>query len=227
MKNPWIQYPTRVMLAFLGVIGVYLLLAAALSPLRTRPEARACEQKAPFYVATTGIHLEIVLPREQLPLALEHALGLPDQARYVALGWGERDFYLTTPAWSDLKPGLALKAVLIPTPSALHLTTYTRRSSDWYQLNICPESYEDLNAYLLDSFAKDPEGRPRRIDHPGYNDRDAFYEANRRYSFYRTCNNWVNQALQEADVQTAVWSPFEFGLLYHLPEKGSPRLDER
>lgn len=217
MKKRGIKWAAAGILSFLALIGIYLALALALSLLGTGPETHTCEQKAPFFVATTGIHLEIVLPRDQLPPYLEETLELPERTLFVAFGWGERDFYLNTPTWKDLKPGRALKALLIPSPSALHVSGYAHPHPDWNALPICEGAYAKLNSYITSSFSKGPDGRPLKIDHPGYNDHDAFYEANRRYSCYRTCNNWVNQALRKAGLRTAIWSPFEFGVLYHLP----------
>jgi len=38
------------------------------------------------------------------------------------------------------------------------------------------------------------------------------------FSLFNTCNVWVNKALKVTGIETSVWSPFDFGVLHHLPE---------
>ena len=56
-----------------------------------------------------------------------------------------------------------------------------------------------------------------KLDVEGYNSYDSFFEAKGSFSFYRTCNIWVNKALKVIGVKTSIWSPFDFGVLHHLP----------
>jgi hypothetical protein len=74
-----------------------------------------------------------------------------------------------------------------------------------------------LLKYLSNSFKKD-DGKIQKIDIDGYAYNDSFYDANGSFSIFKTCNIWVNKALKEANIETSVWSPFDIGILYHLPE---------
>ena len=42
--------------------------------------------------------------------------------RYIAIGWGDKGFYLDTPTWADLKFSTAFKAAFWLGNSAIHTT---------------------------------------------------------------------------------------------------------
>ena len=44
--------------------------------------------------------------------------------RYIAIGWGDKGFYLDTPTWADLKFSTAFKAAFWLGNSAIHTTFY-------------------------------------------------------------------------------------------------------
>jgi len=102
--------------------------------------------------------------------------------------------------------------------TVMHLTEYRRPRADWVPVAVCPEQLSPLINYLQASFASDETGQIVEIPASGYTNRDTFYEAKGSYSCFRTCNNWANQALKAAKVKTALWSPFDKGVLYHLGE---------
>ncbi len=192
----------------------YLLVAGVLSLVPTDPEPHECAEREPVFILTNGVHLFLLIPRDKLGPSLREGLSMPSHAEYVLFGWGERDFYINTPTWKQLKPGLALKALFLPTDPAMHVD-YSRTPRG-HPVDLCPEQMDRLTGYIAESFERDREGKFIRIDHPGFGPYDAFYAARGTYSLARTCNNWVNQALKRADVKTSLWSPFDGGVLYHL-----------
>jgi len=36
------------------------------------------------------------------------------------------------------------------------------------------------------------------------------------FSCFKTCNTWTNQTLKKAEIKTAIWTPFDSGILKHL-----------
>jgi uncharacterized protein (TIGR02117 family) len=84
------------------------------------------------------------------------------------------------------------------------------------RIDLNAEQYTRLVAGLRAGFARGADGRPGRIDDPGYFDTDAFYEGTGRYTAWLTCNEWIRRVLAGAGVRTAVWSPFEAALFWQL-----------
>ena len=59
------------------------------------------------------------------------------------------------------------------------------------------------------------DGKPLRIDHPGYGPHDAFYHGVGKASAIKTCNQWVGRAASASPgSRPALWSPFAQGLLW-------------
>jgi uncharacterized protein (TIGR02117 family) len=134
----------------------------------------------------------------------------------VAFGWGDRNFYLKTPEWSDLTFTVAFKALFLKSNTAMHVTLYPRKINSWKQLPLCDEQLMALIDYINNSFAEDENGKLVKMDFEGYHQFDSFFEAKGSFSLFKTCNVWVNSALKEAEVRTAVWTPIDFGVLYHI-----------
>lgn len=181
----------------------------------------------PVFVRTNGVHADLVLPAaephdwtREFPHAalidLAHADGGMGVYQWVAFGWGDRAFYLTTPTWADLKPGTAWQALSGQGRGAMHVE-YLRRPQD-YEVEpmwVSQHEYAALVAYVRAWFARDAGGRVQRIDHPGFGAADAFFEAEGSYSPWLTSNDWVRRGLSQAGVRTAAWSPFDRALLWH------------
>lgn len=206
----------RAVLFVLASILIYLLAALVLSLLTTQPDPIACEEPQQFYVSTNGVHLDIVIPISQIAEADWEGVEVPKGIHYLAVGWGDKGFYLETPTWEDLSAKVAIKALFGASETAMHLTYYYRPSSNWKQLELCPDQAQSLIAFIQASFQEDAKGRFIPIPGVGYTDLDVFFEAKGNYSVFRTCNNWANEALKAAKVKTALWAPFDKGVLRHL-----------
>jgi uncharacterized protein (TIGR02117 family) len=171
------------------------------------------------YLADNGVHADIVMPvnaqgldwRPLFP-ASDFAGADPD-AKWIAFGAGEERVYLNTPTWWDLTPRTIWSAIA-GGRSVMHVEyvqgpTYARRA-----IRLRPEEYRRLWAAVRADLTLDPNGRPNRLDHPGYGSSDAFYRAVGKASAIRTCNSWVAGRLRLAGIKTSLWSPFAPGLLW-------------
>lgn len=98
----------------------------------------------------------------------------------------------------------------------MHLTQYQFELESWHGIPVCAAQVKLLNQYLLASFSTNSKGQFIEIADSGYTNNDRFYEANGSYNFIKTCNEWVNKGLKSAGIKTAIWSPFDRGVLYHL-----------
>jgi uncharacterized protein (TIGR02117 family) len=207
-------------------VGMYIMAALVLSLLKTHPQPVNCAERNAVYVSSNGVHIDIMVPVESLNQQFAQQLQLPHGTGIVAFGWGDKDFYIKTPQWKDLTIPTAFRALFLKSETAMHVTAYKQPSPAWRKINICPEQLNLLVDYISNSFAKDAEGNINRIEVKGYANNDSFFDARGSFSLFKTCNIWANQALKVAQTETSVWSPFDFGILYHLPETGEESDEE-
>jgi len=206
---------------------LYLLVAAALGLIDVNREFRSTPVAAggiAIYLRTNGVHAEIVLPTRvgghdwsiAFPSSQMRALQAP--APWIAFGWGDRAFMLETPTWRDIQLGTSLRALAGLGSGAMHVEYVARPEAyEVAQLQISAAQHARLIAAIESSFRRAADGRPIRIDAPGYGDTDAFYEAIPRYSWRFTCNEWVRSVLSDAGLPVPLWAPFEHTLFWHLP----------
>ncbi|MBC5993400.1 TIGR02117 family protein [Pontibacter cellulosilyticus] len=176
------------------------------------------------YVTSNGVHTDIIVPvvtpyidwRTKVPL---HHFGNVDSTySYLAFGWGDRRFYMETPKWGDLKPGVAMSAAFWPTRTAMHLEYIKNRlepNRHQRPILISPAQYKNLITYINKSFQK-KNGNYMHISNSGYSHNDTFYEAHGKFYLFKNCNNWVNHGLKAMKVKTAIWAPFPYAIMRHL-----------
>ena len=203
--------------SILSVVVIYFVFALLFSIIRTIPHEQTCSPTIEIFIASNGVHLDIILPVENIDPEFQKELKILNNTKFVAFGWGDKDFYINTPEWSDLTFCTAFKALFLKSKTAMHVTCFQSSSQSWRCLKLCKSQSDLLNKYIENSFAKTENGNLIKLDVEGYSNFDCFFEAKGSFSFYKTCNIWVNKALKEIGVSTSVWSPFEFGILYHLP----------
>lgn len=165
-------------------------------------------------VASNPFHADLVLPAD----GWREDLGLPDDAAYLVIGWGQRAFYLETPRIGDLKAGTVIDALYGHGPSTVHVAWLPGPAAPGPAVavfSVTPRQLAILNAYVRFYLATAPDGKPTRIA-GAYGKTDYFYAANGHWTAGLTCNEWVGRALRAADIRTGLWTPFSYGLLSHL-----------
>lgn len=213
-----LRYFKRVVIILVGLVAAYTVLAVILSLIPTNPPELSCNEKVEFYIADNGVHLDIVMPVETLSSNFLKNTGARNNTRYISFGWGDRKFYIHTPTWGDIEFSSSFKALFIRSEAAVHVGYFTGVSTHWKKIRICPDQMAAMLAYITGTFKISRDSRFIVIEGAGYSTNDAFYEAYGSFWFYRTCNVWVNQALKQTQVRTSVWSPFKWGVLYHLED---------
>ena len=216
MALRWLKYLRIGLETLAASVLSYLLVATVLSLIPTRPEVVQCPEKDPVFVASNGIHLDLMLPRELVDPDLLRRLDPPAWVQFLAFGWGDKEFYINTPTWDDFNLTTALRALFTNSEAAVHVVWLKNGSSDWIELSICPEQLMLLNQYLVSTFAAGSTGQLIEIEAAGYSSIDQFYQAVGNFSIFQTCNQWVNKGLKTAQVRTSVWSPFDKGVLYQV-----------
>ncbi|MBR9998000.1 MAG: TIGR02117 family protein [Cyclobacteriaceae bacterium] len=210
--------------AFFNFILVYFVASLLLGYIPVNTGFTQPENGTDIFIRSNGVHTDFVLPMVNDHMDWRSYFDPADFGRkmqfapYIAFGWGDRGFYLNTPEWSDLTPGTAIKAMFIHSPSAMHVTLYGQPDPGKHtrKIRVSPAQYIMIRNYILDSFITDPNGRPVRIDHPGYGTADLFYESALSFHLFRTCNVWTNNGLIRSDIRTSAWTPFDKPILYQL-----------
>jgi uncharacterized protein (TIGR02117 family) len=212
---------------FLLLLISYGLLVTLMSYIPVNSNQFAIDEpKVEIFILSNGVHNDIVVPVKNdtydwsKQIKFEHTKAKDSTAKYVAMGWGDRGFYLETPTWADLKGGTALKAATGLSSSALHTTFYKFMKEDAYckKIQISTLEYQKLVVFINDSF-ETKSGSTIKIETDAvYGKNDIFYEAKGSYSLFYTCNSWANQALKAANQKAALYTLTDTGIFRHYAD---------
>lgn len=200
----------RAMTALALIVLAYAAAGLAGGSLPVNAAWRAPAEGVTIWVESNGVHTGLVMPKvaagvDWRRFAPAKDLRDPRYGAYgsVAIGWGEHDFYLDTPAWTDLRPATIVAAAIGSDRTLLHVEHVPRpvAGPDVRRVVLRPEEYRRLAAFVAASLAS-------RRHWPGYAGNDVFYEARGRYSAAWTCNSWTGAALRSAGVRIGWWTPF-------------------
>jgi uncharacterized protein (TIGR02117 family) len=164
-------------------------------------------QGVTIYVASNGWHTGLILPTrvagvDWSPLVRPEHLRDPRYAgRWLWFGWGDRDFYLNTPTWAEVRPQTVARAAVGSGDTLVHVDHLLVPFEDGRPVRLTQDQYRRLAARIRSAFAS---GRPI----PGYDVADVFYPAHGHYDLFRTCNWWTGRLLAQAGVRVGAWTPF-------------------
>lgn len=202
---------------------VYLMSAYGLSRITVNQET-SNQKEVTIYILTNGVHTDLVLPirNEQIDwskeVKFENTVQKDTAMSFIALGWGDKGFYLETPTWADLKASTAFNAAFAMSSSAIHATFYKqmKERKDCVKIELSRDQYARLVRFIQSSFDTDTKGHYLNIKTTAnYGKNDAFYEAKGSYSLFRTCNTWANNGLKSCGQKAALWTPFDTGIFCH------------
>ena len=175
-----------------------------------------------IFIQTNGVHTDLIVPIKNdvydwsSQIKINTTKAADTNSNFVAIGWGDKGFYLETPTWAELKVSTALKAAFGLSSTAMHCTFHkdVGEMEGRRKINISVAQYKRLIAFINKSFEWE-NGQTILVDTKvRYDDSDTFYEATGSYSMLRTCNTWTNQALKAAGLKSCYWAAFERGVMY-------------
>ncbi|MEL6627668.1 MAG: DUF2459 domain-containing protein [Bacteroidota bacterium] len=216
LLRKWLFRPLLILLA---LILMYCLTGAILGLIPVNHDFEEDPDGIEIAIYTTGIHLDVVLPIENEVFDWHTILDATqyDNAHlgdYLALGWGDSAFYITTPTWGDLSASVTLASLFLPTASAMHTISFDTppvNKIKYTSLKVSPEQYRSLVRYLVETLRLDADGRSMHIncckDHHAGN--DGFIEAGYTYHVFYTCNDWLNRGFKQAGLPAVLWTPFD------------------
>jgi uncharacterized protein (TIGR02117 family) len=220
MNKKFLKYAGRCSIAFIALIGLYFLVAFCCSRITINANPLNAKEVA-IYIMTNGVHTDIVVPAVSAEMnwtkeiSYQNTLEADSTYQYLAIGWGDKKFYLETPEFPDLKLSNGLRAISGLSTSAMHTTYYKniREDASCKKIFISKVQYRQLIDYILNSFKKDETRHLINVkSNVHYDIGDAFYEAKGSYSIFKTCNTWANAALKACGQKSCLWTIFDTGI---------------
>ncbi len=182
----------------------------------------ACNTK--ICISDTGIHSNIIVPTTNKIFDWHSYLSVDkigiDNVRdynYLSFGWGDRDFYMSTPSVADWRFSTTFAALFISTPSVIYVKGY--KSIPAYAqvkcIKISQTDYLQLIRFIRSTFKQNTKGQNIRVGN-GHTNNAGFYAAIGNYSVLNNCNYWTGRALRKANVNTPLWDGLSTAIMFHL-----------
>lgn len=205
-----------------GII-IYILLVTLSAYIPVHTDFKACETDCvDVYLRSNGVHTDIVLP---VTSELKDWTACIDSKKtkagktgfkYVAVGWGDKGFYLDTPTWAGLTFKTAFNALFYLSNAAMHVTFYSEmvQGERCKKISISKSEYLKIIAFIESSFEHTESAAYILIPNVSYGNNDLFYEAKGRYNLFYTCNTWTNNCLKAGEMKACLWTVFDKGIFY-------------
>ena len=146
---------------FIGIIGFFLLYAL-ISFITSRISVDGKTEKGEkvyVYLMQSGVHTDFLVPvkndqvdwTEYFP---RENTKLNDTAtKFVAIGWGDKNFYMNTPEWSDLTFKTAIYCMTGLGTAAIHSTYYydVPKDKPTVRLSLSKKQYKQLIKYVTNT----------------------------------------------------------------------------
>lgn len=201
-----------------AIIYTLLVIAGGAIPVNANFESRGGIK---IYLVQNGSHTDIVVPASNEVINWkniikpEHFPQPLANPKFYSFGWGDREFYRTTPYWEDLTFKTAFNALFLNTPSAMHIKQIDNIDSErLIEIDIDKGQYIKLSKFFLMHLDFQKEKTLTPLDFH-YSDNDVFYASRSSFHAFRTCNSWINSALKYSGLRSCLWTPFAFPLFWH------------
>ncbi|WP_279349899.1 DUF2459 domain-containing protein [Erythrobacter litoralis] len=211
----------------LSLVTAFLLAAWIGSSIPRNSDWTEPADGIPIMVASNGVHTELVLPvvtpvkdwRTTFPSAGQPRPRDGWMPTHIAIGWGEREVFLNTPTWGDLKLSTAIRIATRGGEGLVRVGHYVNpQPSEYYRtIRLRPAEYARLVDRVETLLPPQPSGMPRR-SRTGFDPTTLNYDATGRYTLANTCNQWTNDTLAYAGVRIGVWTPLAGGVMKWIPQ---------
>jgi uncharacterized protein (TIGR02117 family) len=200
----------------ISMVVVFALAAWILGNTPVNRSFQNADEGIEIHILNNGVHADFVFPiRTENFNWMDHLSKsdfLDDRTdfHYGIFGWGNRQFYMETRTWDDLKVFNLLYAFAGMGNTVVHVELLSD-SDHWdptkaKKIRLSPSQYKKLCEYVLDTFRTDNNRLLTSIPDHHYHQQDAFYEAKGHYHLFRTCNVWVGSGLARAGVRVGYWT---------------------
>ncbi len=182
------------------------------------PSQKLCTNETEtIYIYHDTAHTEIMIPVNYFKD--EYQKRFPNLLKgqnygYLAFSYGDKEFMMKVPTWSDVKLGIALKSLFINTPALLRVGHYGGiNKEDSVKIMLSKQCLEKLQKSILNSFSEKNNKFQRYLDR--YKHPKVFYfQAKKSYNLFHTCNTWTGDRLREAGLKVPYLTPFAQQIVY-------------
>lgn len=230
----WIWRGVCAFTLFWLVYGCFLLLGFI--PVNRDYQVPPVGDRVRIFIRASDIHTDFVMPICSPDSGVDWGGLFPPEhfqaplrgAKYVAVGWGSRGFYVETKTWADLKISTLLAALFTPSESVLHVEYLWDivPGPTVHEVLISKKQYQELAAYVKSTIGEtDKTGAAVLATEVSYSDYDRFYFSRGRYHMFNTCNQWTGRGLFRTGVPTGIWTPLVAHVHFWLPEESGVEFD--
>lgn len=182
------------------LLPLLLLCAGCLGPVESLYPPSHGQVSRDLYIYSNHWHTGVVVKRADLSPQAQQCFAAFKGYPWLEIGWGDDGFYRAPEATT----GLALGAMFCSGGTTLHVVGvdpnppafYRRYDVDLYHIRISEEGMRQMEAYILDSMARDPAGRCVEVQ-KGLYEFSRFYAARGSYHLFHTCNNWTAEVVRK------------------------------
>ncbi len=154
---------------------------------------------ATMYVLHRGLHTGVIVRSADIPPGLWPERAAFPGAEYLEAGWGDSAGYRFE--WTAR---IVLQAMFCSTSSVVlvHgfsgpiIAEYIDVADEIIAVELSPKGFARLCAYIQDTYALDPQGRPIPLEAEWLE--EEFYLAKGHYWMLDNCNNWTARVLRAA-----------------------------
>ena len=213
----FIKKSLQSILLLFSPIMIYIMFSFILLLFPTQKLCETERETKTIYVYHNIAHTEIMIP--------VHYFNDTDQKRfstllnnqiygYLAFSYGDQEFMMKVPTWSDVKLGIALKSLFTNTPGLIRVGHYSGiNREDSVKITLSKESLEKLQKSIFNSFSEKNNKFQRYFDH--YKHPKVFYfQAKKSYNLFNTCNTWTGDRLRDAGLKASYHTPFAQQVIY-------------
>ncbi|MCK5169524.1 MAG: DUF2459 domain-containing protein [Bacteroidales bacterium] len=154
-----------------------------------------------IYVLKHRWHTGIIINRAEAIKFLPSLGADFNNSQYIEIGWGDKDFYMAEKGTLFL----ALRAVLWPTESVLHVAEINShplwlfKKQEIIEFELTDDNFAKLIHYFNSSFYIDNNLNNLKLGKGLYGN-SQFYLSIEHYHLFKTCNVWVAKGFKKANV---------------------------
>lgn len=179
--------------------------------------AMECEAPRTLYVVSHEWHTGLVVHRRDLTNRVPQLESDFGKVKFLEIGWGDRRFYQRR----EVNYGLALRAVLFPTSSVLHIVEVPVSPRQYFSgsqvvdVSVPQTGYGKLLDFLAGSFSRTSSNHVMELGQGLYG-KSRFYGAEGRFHAFNTCNTWVAKAIWATGFPLSTKTVTVRGLMFQI-----------
>jgi uncharacterized protein (TIGR02117 family) len=178
-----------------------------------------------IFIMKSGVHTDFIVPVHHKIqdwdrlFPYENNKVVDTSFHWIALGVGDKQFFLSTPTFADLTFSTAIRSVFGMNGAALHASYHYKipENRPVVKMKLSEKQYRLLCQYIC-SAVKYKNGKPELLH--SYVEGttfsyDRYYGSVRSYSFVNNCNAWINSGLKAAGQRACFWTVLAEGIFRH------------